>query len=377
MPLSNAIGTIAAYQFVRELTRDWKDTKAYKLGVIDADGKSIKDRKDLSSEEKDAATPFHRLVWNVKRLINKMPGGKSKIASYGTAALLLREDVDNKLINEIAVFVRQHDSSLYEEIANTVQGVEKIDKPIDKLHKRKYNTKMKDKKRNGIFSLKDVVEASKDSLYEEMQPEEIKIDANQSVNFLNSELGKMFPDQKIVAYVSENLGRHIVVGVYSVDKNAGKLDMMNAPSNAQFIMHLSDSMTNDVPMNKFVYDKIMIHGKDFAKIPYRKITGKSTMDASKKLLKWFKKNQEQFLMESLDEKKIKKVIRAGKLVKKVTCPEGQTVKNGKCVPVKSTEKISRKKAAKKRKRTMAGKSKASQLRKRAKSLRKRGSSGIK
>ena len=37
---------------------------------------------------------FHRLVFNIKKLINKVPGGKSKIASYATALFLVKEKLD-------------------------------------------------------------------------------------------------------------------------------------------------------------------------------------------------------------------------------------------------------------------------------------------
>ena len=59
----------------------------------------------------------------------------------------------------------------------------------------------------------------------------------------------------------------------------------------------------------------------------------------------------------LDEGYRKKVIRKGKLKKKLFCPKGQKAKGNKCVPMKSTEKsrrkIKAKKAAVKRKGKMS------------------------
>jgi len=75
------------------LTTPWIDTEAYKLGLIDDNGKRLKSKKIQSSEEKDAYTSFMRVVFNMKRLIQKLPGGSNKIASYASALLLIREEM--------------------------------------------------------------------------------------------------------------------------------------------------------------------------------------------------------------------------------------------------------------------------------------------
>ena len=41
---------------------------------------------------KNFYTPFHRLVFNVKRLMAKAPGGSSRIASYAAALYLIKEN---------------------------------------------------------------------------------------------------------------------------------------------------------------------------------------------------------------------------------------------------------------------------------------------
>ena len=75
---------VYTFRFLRLLTTDFKDTKAFELGLIDDKGKKLK--KASTSEEKDAYTPFHRLVFNIKKLI---PGGK--IGSYASALFLLKD----------------------------------------------------------------------------------------------------------------------------------------------------------------------------------------------------------------------------------------------------------------------------------------------
>lgn len=78
-----------AIRFLRLLTTKWENTTAFKLGVVDKNGKKLK--KPETKEEKSAYNLFHKLVFNIKRLINKIPLGKSTIASYAAALFLIKE----------------------------------------------------------------------------------------------------------------------------------------------------------------------------------------------------------------------------------------------------------------------------------------------
>jgi hypothetical protein len=72
----------------------------------------------------------------------------------------------------------------------------------------------------------------------------------------------------------------------------------------------------------------------------------------------------------VNELKKKRVVRNGKIVKKIVCPAGKIVKGGKCVTQTAKDKITRKKAAKKAVRSKRGKSYASSKIQRKKSNRK-------
>ena len=86
---------IYTLRFLRLLTTPWERTKAYEYGIIDKNGKRLKSFNTNSIQDRDAYnnyyTPFIRLVFNVKRLINKLPLGKSRIASYAAALYLLKD----------------------------------------------------------------------------------------------------------------------------------------------------------------------------------------------------------------------------------------------------------------------------------------------
>ena len=90
--LSRAADLGYAFRFLKLLTTPWEKLEAYKLGIVDKRGRNLKKAKELkTSEEKSAYTIFHRLVFNVKRLLQLIPGGKSKIASYAAALFLIKE----------------------------------------------------------------------------------------------------------------------------------------------------------------------------------------------------------------------------------------------------------------------------------------------
>lgn len=93
--ISRSVDLYYTYKFIKLLTTPWKDTEAFKLGIIDNTGKLlIKPRDFTTSEQKDAYTLFDRLVFNIKRLMGKVPGGESKIATYAAALYLLKESAN-------------------------------------------------------------------------------------------------------------------------------------------------------------------------------------------------------------------------------------------------------------------------------------------
>ena len=94
-----------AFRFLKLLVTPFEKTKAFELGVIDKDGAVLKKGKARSTpEEKSAYTDCHRLVFNLKRLIGKVPGGKSIVARYGAALFLIKEHTgmsDDKILKTL------------------------------------------------------------------------------------------------------------------------------------------------------------------------------------------------------------------------------------------------------------------------------------
>lgn len=91
------------YQFVKRLATPFKDWDAYKLGIIDENGKILKKSRDLTTQdEKKAWGKFDVMISKLKGLLEKIPGGSSRIASYAAALWLLKEgkDEENVMLTE-------------------------------------------------------------------------------------------------------------------------------------------------------------------------------------------------------------------------------------------------------------------------------------
>lgn len=88
---SRAIDTVITFRVLKLLTTKWEDHEAFKTGLIDDKGKRIKSVKIDTKEKKESFTFLHRLVFNLKRLIEMLPLGKNRLASYAAALFLIKE----------------------------------------------------------------------------------------------------------------------------------------------------------------------------------------------------------------------------------------------------------------------------------------------
>ena len=99
--LKRAADLTYAFRFIRMMVMDWKSWDAYKLGIIDENGKRNRNVKLDNDEKKSAYTPFVRLAANIKRLIANVPGGGSKLGSFASALFLIKEKVGTKGLEKI------------------------------------------------------------------------------------------------------------------------------------------------------------------------------------------------------------------------------------------------------------------------------------
>jgi len=91
------VDTYITYRIITILTKDWDEQEAYKYGIIDKKGKALRKSKELNgSKEKDSYTTLIRFIFNLKRIIEKIPGGRSKLGSYTAAALLFLKEEEER-----------------------------------------------------------------------------------------------------------------------------------------------------------------------------------------------------------------------------------------------------------------------------------------
>lgn len=98
----SATDLFISYKFIRQLSKPWKEWEAYDLGLIDDKGKTL--RKAETPEENNAMSSWKILVKNVKKFLEKLPFGKTKLGSFAAALWLIKEEME---ISDIAVLEKE------------------------------------------------------------------------------------------------------------------------------------------------------------------------------------------------------------------------------------------------------------------------------
>tara|TARA_B100000780_G_scaffold91282_1_gene63197 strand:- start:3268 stop:3888 length:621 start_codon:yes stop_codon:yes gene_type:complete len=115
--MGRAIDLFVTYRFIKLLVTPFDKTDAYKLGVIDEKGNRImpppkggvRQTKPASlntSEEKNSYTILHKLVFNIKKIFEKVPGLRTKLGTYA-AALFLLKDTFKESVDDPDVFEKE------------------------------------------------------------------------------------------------------------------------------------------------------------------------------------------------------------------------------------------------------------------------------
>ena len=119
--MGRAIDLFVTYRFIKLLVTPFEKTDAYRLGIIDADGKRIlvpgttnKPTPLRTVEEKSAYTVLHKLVFNIKKIFAKVPGLRTKLGTYA-AALFLLKDTFKESVDDPAIFEKEFMKYLKEE----------------------------------------------------------------------------------------------------------------------------------------------------------------------------------------------------------------------------------------------------------------------
>lgn len=117
---------VLIYSFLKRLVTPFDQWEAFEKGVIDKDGNVIISKGDRTTEQDRSWGYYDRLVGNLKKLLGKIPGGKTKLASFAAALLLLKENNldpdDTEYLEECLNFYMKEAEMIVEEVPTNVAG---------------------------------------------------------------------------------------------------------------------------------------------------------------------------------------------------------------------------------------------------------------
>jgi len=130
--MGRAIDLFVTYRFIKLLVTPFDKTEAFKLGIIDEKGKRSKipgtnKATSLATiKEKNAYTVLHKLVFNIKKIFEKVPGLRTKLGTYAAALFLLkdtfRESVDPKMFErEFLNYIKENNIEIDDTISEEVE----------------------------------------------------------------------------------------------------------------------------------------------------------------------------------------------------------------------------------------------------------------
>lgn len=85
---------VLTFALMKRLVTPFEKWPAFKLGIIDEDGKVLKPQKTLTAIERQSWGRFDILAANIKKIINKIPGASTRLGSIATATFLFKEGIE-------------------------------------------------------------------------------------------------------------------------------------------------------------------------------------------------------------------------------------------------------------------------------------------
>lgn len=119
--MSRFVDALITYRILRLLTTPFDQQDAFRLGLIDKHGNRLKRENEINTtEEQEAYSLLHRMVFRLKRIIEKIPLENKNFLSFATAVALVREQIeyDDDVLEEVFYMTqeRQDVKDLAEEL---------------------------------------------------------------------------------------------------------------------------------------------------------------------------------------------------------------------------------------------------------------------
>lgn len=192
------VSSIVVFSIIKTLVTSWEKQDAYKYGLIDKNGKRT-DKKATTSAEKESLNCLNRFIFNIKRILDKIPGGKW--STYAAAAILLLKEKYNLNDNEVKMLKEEF------EAVNTTQstGVEQSSQNMIpmKLLKRKVEP-------DDMFNGYAVFDVDNDTYYKNLGPKE-KYKRWSKTLSIDENIEGLGKDSRIYEYNKQNPKKGIIL----------------------------------------------------------------------------------------------------------------------------------------------------------------------
>lgn len=92
------VDTFVLYKIIRRLSTPFDQWGMFQAGIIDRDGNFIVSKDQRTDDQLKSYSYFDVLVLNLKKILSKVPGGSTRLATFAAALYLLREGDRSDLI---------------------------------------------------------------------------------------------------------------------------------------------------------------------------------------------------------------------------------------------------------------------------------------
>ena len=217
------------FRFLRLLTMDYKKTDAYKYKIIDAKGKPLRKSSELeTTDEKASYTMLHRMVFKIRRLIEKVPiVGKSILLNYAAALFLLKEQNNPRVWTDENYATRKLNEFLENE--DWVESAKILREEVEQMSRLKFGEYLTEDGHTDVASAKNQVKIAMDALQK-----------------MNTELCKLPNDGSLPTWWTNK----VAIAVDKLDGMADYLDTQVEEVMMNLIQSLEERKMTDAEMDK-------------------------------------------------------------------------------------------------------------------------------
>ena len=217
------------FRFLRLLTMDYKKTDAYKYKIIDAKGKPLRKSSELeTTDEKASYTMLHRMVFKIRRLIEKVPiVGKSILLNYAAALFLLKEQNNPRVWTDENYATRKLNEFLENE--DWVESAKILREEVEQMSRLKFGEYLTEDGHTDVASAKNQVKIAMDALQK-----------------MNTELSKSPDDGSLPTWWTNK----VAIAVDKLDGMADYLDTQVEEVMMDLIQSLEERKMTDAEMDK-------------------------------------------------------------------------------------------------------------------------------